>query len=150
MSSLTKSWNVVRIRLSYLAPTFILQHLPPAAVECKDSHNKTILTKQNKTKKKNITGWYDKHRYTDTYAHQNMHEQMASLFFMTKENTERETTICSLGSDIVVNSFKNREQTGQTETKYLCPAVIFALGSFSVLVYSCPLGVQTWSSLCVL
>lgn len=79
-----------------------------------------------------------------------MHEQMASLFFMTKENTEEETTICSLGSDIVVNSFKNREQTGQTETKYLCPAVIFALGSFSVLVYSCPLGVQTWSSLCVL
>lgn len=35
----------------------------------------------------------------------NMHEQM-----------EGKTTICSQGSDIVVNSFKNREQTEDSET----------------------------------
>lgn len=46
---------------------------------------------------------------------------------------EKETAICSLGSDIVVNSFKNREQTEDSETKYLCPAVIFVFGSFLVL-----------------
>ena len=60
--------------------------------------------------------------------------------FMNKSNqNEGETTICFLGSDRVVNSFKNSEQTEDIETKYLCPAVIFAFCSFYLLFSSFPL-----------
>lgn len=62
------------------------------------------------------------------------HEQVASrvVGFSLHESTE-ETPICSPGSDGVVNSFKN---SGKTETKYLCPAVIFCIRLLLILLYS--------------